>query len=237
MMPYDNHNSTIRIFCFPYAGGSSAIFRGWQNYLPPGIELFPVEYPGHGSRFREKLAVSLQTLVREMADYLNGQVRGPFAFFGHSMGALVAFELSRYLRRKGMPTPDKLLVSANSAPQIYRRLPATYHLPEEEFINRLASLNGTPKEVINDRELLSLLLPILRADFRICETYHYQNEPPLDIPIVGFGGMHDSDVTATEINAWAQQTSHKFDLHLLPGDHFFIQSNRGQLLQMIAKEI
>jgi medium-chain acyl-[acyl-carrier-protein] hydrolase len=152
-------------------------------------------------------------------------------------GGLVSFELARALRRQHGQGPVHLFVSGRGAPQIPSEEPPLHALPEPEFINELRRLNGTPGEVLEHEELMQLLLPILRADFAVCETYHYEPAPPLDCPITAFGGLQDEDVTLAQIAAWREQTRAAFSAHLLPGDHFFLHTAQSLLLQILSQEL
>jgi medium-chain acyl-[acyl-carrier-protein] hydrolase len=158
----------------------------------------------------------------------------PFAFFGHSLGALVAFELSREIRRQHDLLPVHLFVSGCGAPQSLYPHPPIGMLPDTAFLEELRQLNGTPAEVLEHEELMQLLLPTLRADFTARETYAYADEPPLDCPISAFGGMQDGRVERDRLEAWRDQTSGPFSLHTFPGGHFFLHSSQSLLLQTLS---
>lgn len=227
----------VRLFCFPYAGGAASIFRSWSSKLPPTVEVCPVHLPGRAHRIAEPAYVSLPPLVEAVARALAPHLDRPFAFFGHSMGALIGFELARHLRGRGGPQPEHLFVSACRAPQIPRTQPPTYQLPEAEFVEELQRLNGTPREVFGHPELLKLMLPILRADFAVCQTYEYVPAPPLDCAIAAFGGLDDPDISAEDIRAWGAQTVNRFGARMLPGDHFFLHTAEWMLLAALASEL
>jgi len=227
----------LRLFCFPYAGGAAHIYRDWPAKLPAEIEVCPAQLPGRGSRRNEPCYTNLLRLAEGAATAILPYLDRPFAFFGHSMGALVSFELARELRRRGAPQPVHLLVSGRSGPQVPRRTPITYNLPEPLFIERLRQLNGTPKEVLEEPEMMQMMIPLLRADFEVSQTYTYEPEPPLDYPITAFGGLEDSHVTAEGLSAWREQTTAAFDARLLPGDHFFLQTAKATVLRMVAEEL
>src|SRR5205814_4666171 len=172
----------LRLFCFPYAGGGASIFRTWSENLPPEIEACPIQLPGRESRLLEAPFSQLFSLIEPVAQALLPYLDMPCAFFGHSMGALVSFELARYLRRQHGLSPVHLFVSGRRAPQLSDPDPPIHPLPEAEFLEELRSLKGTPEEVLQNTELLQLLLPLLRADFAVCETYAYAPETPLLCP-------------------------------------------------------
>jgi medium-chain acyl-[acyl-carrier-protein] hydrolase len=236
-VPKQNQQPGHRLFCFPYAGGAASIYRGWANKLPPGIEVYPVQLTGRGNRLGEPPYKRIETLVADAADALLPYLDGPFAFFGHSMGAMISFELARLLRREHKPTPAHLFLSGRSAPHKLKNESSTYNLPEPEFIEELRRLKGTPQEVLDHPELMDMLSPILRADFELCETYRYVPEPPLECPITAFAGLRDQDVTREQIEGWREYTSSSFTLRMFPGDHFFLHESASMMLQVIAHRL
>jgi medium-chain acyl-[acyl-carrier-protein] hydrolase len=228
-------HARLRLFCFAHAGGSASIFRTWSHHLPPAIEVAPVELPGHGNRLNEPLFTRLEPLVEDLAQELSAYLTTmPFAFFGHSMGGLISFELARQLRRQHAPEPLYLLISAHRAAHLPDPDPPIYDLPEPEFLEKLRELNGTPREVLEHAELMQMLMPILRADFAICNTYTYRPEQPLDYPISAFGGLYDQEVTRSELQSWQDLTCNTFALQMFAGDHFFVNSAQTQLLQVVS---
>ncbi|ARV58854.1 putative thioesterase [Nostocales cyanobacterium HT-58-2] len=235
--PYPNPLASLRLFCFPYAGGSSLIFRKWFERLPTFVEVCPIELPGRGVQMKSAPLMRLEPLVSVIALTLLPYLDKPFAFFGHSMGALVSFELTRLLRKKYNLEPVHLFVSGRRAPQISNPDPPIHTLSEPEFKEELCRLNGTPKAVLDNGELMELLIPILRADFAVLETYVYAPEPALDCPITVFGGLQDSEVSKDELQAWHYQTNTVFSWQLFPGDHFFIHSAQSLLLQSLSQEL
>lgn len=235
--PYPNPQASLRLFCFPYAGGSSLIFRPWFNSLPKTVEICPIELPGRGIQMKLTPLSRLEPLLQALASALLPYLDKPFAFFGHSMGALVSFELARLLRREYDISPIHLFISGHRAPQIPDPDPPIHHLPEPEFIEELRRLNGTPKAVLENAELMQLLIPILRADFAVLETYVYRPEPTLNIPITAFGGLEDSEVSSDELQAWQEQTNGVFSRQMFSGDHFFVHSAQSLLLQSLSQEL
>ena len=234
--PRPNPQAKLRLFCFPYAGGGTATYRSWPAGLPDSIELCPIQLPGREYRLKEPLYSHPPDLIEALGEALRPYADIPFALFGHSMGALLAFESARLFRREGLPLPLHLIVSGSKAPQIHR-LERTYDLPDEEFLKDLRSLNGTPKEVFDHPELMAMVLPVLRADFQIVQTYVYSPEPPLNCPISAFGGLEDMEVSYEELDAWREQTVASFSIRMLEGDHFFLRSSQAVLLQMISRII
>jgi len=230
------NDSQLRMFCFPYAGGSSLMYRDWYKFLPSEIEVVPIELPGRGIRLREKPYKGLLPLVEQVAIALTQYLNKPFVLFGHSMGALISFELARYLRRMGLPMPEKLFLSGHSAPHLPRTEKPIHNLPDKQFLEEIKTLNGTPDEVLKNGELMQLLVPVLKADFQVCETYSFRPEQPLKCPITAFGGEEDKSVGHQRLEEWKEHTESDFKLYILPGDHFFIQKSQYQLLQILFKE-
>ncbi|MUG96471.1 alpha/beta fold hydrolase [Scytonema sp. UIC 10036] len=235
--PYPNPQASLRLFCFPYAGGSSLIFRPWFNSLPKTVEVCPIELPGRGILMKLTPLSRLEPLIEDLAPVLLPHLDKPFAFFGHSMGALISFELARLLRREYNISPIHLFVSGRRAPQIPDRKPPIHALTEPEFIEELRRLNGTPKAVLESPELMQLLIPILRADFAAHETYIYTPASTLDCPITAFGGLQDEEVSGSELQAWQEQTNATFSRQMFSGDHFFLHSAQSLLLQSLSREI
>ncbi|MGK7881612.1 MAG: thioesterase II family protein [Crocosphaera sp.] len=231
--PQPNDRAQYRLFCFPYAGGGTRIFRRWPDKLSKKVEVCSIRLPGREQRIRETLITKLDCLLETMIPYLLPYLDKPFAFFCHSMGALISFELARNLFEYYGLQPFHLFVSAYVLPQVKKEKNTIYNLPEPIFIEEIRRLNGTPKAIFEEEELMKLLIPILRADFSILETYIYQDFQPLNCPITVFGGLEDERITEEELQAWSQQTQKSFSLNMLQGDHFFVHSSESNLLQKI----
>lgn len=232
-----NPQARLRLFCFPYAGTGASIFRTWSDGLPADVEVCPIQFPGRGTRLMETPFTRLAPLVQTLAQALAPLLDKPFAFFGHSLGALVGFEVARQLRRQSGVQPVRLFVSADRAPQIPPRDRPIHALPEREFLVELRRLNGIPEKVWEDAELMQIMLPVLRADFAAYETYVYPTEPPLDCFIASFGGLEDMKVSRSDLEAWRDQTSASFSLRMFPGDHFFLNATQPLLLQVLAQQL
>ncbi len=235
--PQPNPQARLRLFCFPYSGASAQIFYSWSELLSVGIEVCAVQLPGRGARLAEPSFTRLTPLVRDLARALIHYLNAPFAFFGHSMGALVSFELARYLDRHYGLSPVHLFVSGHSAPHIPNPESPIHALPEPDFVEKLRQLNGMSKEILENPELMQLLLPILRSDFTLCETYVYEPGILLDCPISAFGGLQDEYVSRESLEAWREQTSDTFTLRMFPGDHFFLNTDRPLLIRALAREL
>ncbi|MGL6344130.1 MAG: thioesterase II family protein [Waterburya sp.] len=232
-----NSNAKLRLFCFPYAGGAASTFSSWSTNLTADVEICPIELPGHGCRLAERPINRLETLIQELAHALLPYLDKPFAFFGHSMGGIVSFELAHKLRRDYNLSPIHLFVSGRRAPQIPESEPPIHHLPEPEFLSEIRRLNGTPEAVLKNAELMELFLPILRADFAAIETYVHTPKPRLNCPITVLGGLQDFEVSFEKLEAWREQTNGNFSIQMFQGDHFFIHSKRSLLLQFLAQEL
>lgn len=232
--PYDE---PARLFCFPYGGGNSVFYRQWQSQLPSHIKVYPVQLPGRGMRMQEPSFHDLPTLITDLAEEISPYLDRPFFLFGHSMGALVSFALTQYLQRTHQPIPAHLFVSGYHAPQLPDPNPPIHHLPEQDFIDEIAAMNGTPKELLENKEYLEVFLPSLRADFQLCETYQYQHTEPLQCPITAFGGEKDPEASPDLLQAWEEQTQDTFTLSILKGDHFFIHTAEKELIQQIRKQL
>jgi surfactin synthase thioesterase subunit len=220
---------------FPHAGGSPAAFTKWTANK---IETRIAHYPGRGSRFNEPSIKRIGTLIENLLPVIQPLLDKPFALFGHSMGGLIAFELARGLRKRNLPQPKVLFVSACAAPHIPDPNPPIHALPDDEFLEALKKFNGVPSEILNQPEALKIFLRILRADLEAVETYRFDSgEPPLDIPIVAFGGLDDPRVSREGLEGWAKQTASGFESQFFPGDHFFINNSRKATLEFISADL
>ncbi len=233
--PHPNPQATLRLFCFPYAGGGTLSYRPWAERLP-FVEVCPILLPGRERRLAEPALTDFPTLIAALHSAILPHLDKPFVCFGHSMGGLLAFELTHQLQRQGQ-SPCHLFVSGCRAPQLPDPEPLIHTLPDAEFLEELRRLNGTPNAVLANQELMTLLLPTLRADFTVTKTYCYSLQPPLSCPITAFGGLQDSTVTYDSLTAWQSQTNAAFSLQMLPGDHFFLNSSQALLVQAIAAKL
>ncbi|MEO8593992.1 MAG: alpha/beta fold hydrolase [Candidatus Solibacter sp.] len=227
----------IRLFCFPYAGGGASLYRSWKSPTPGSFEVWPVQLPARENRINETPFTRLDPLIVALEHALLRHVQHPFAFFGHSLGGLIAFELACRLRSNHGIVPAHLFVSGRSAPHIVDADEPMHTLPDPELKRRLRKLNGTPEDVLAHDELMSLALPLLKADFAISETYSYAPREPLSCPISAFGGSHDTEVSSVDLDAWRLHTRLSFRLRICPGDHFFIHANRDALLSAIESDL
>lgn len=233
--PEPRPQAGAHLFCLPYAGGGAAAYRPWLSYLPSTLELQAVQLPGREARLREQPLRRMDQLVAALAPVIEAQLDRPYALFGHSMGALIAFELARALRRLGAPPPLCLVVSGRRAPQLADPDPPLHQLGDGPFVRSIVRrYNGIPRVILEDIDLLRLFLPTLRADLELIETYQYADEAPLDCPIIAFGGQSDERASMAELAAWGAQSLRPLGARQLPGDHFFVQSARAELVPAIA---
>jgi medium-chain acyl-[acyl-carrier-protein] hydrolase len=227
-----------RLFCIPYAGGAASAYRGWAEGLPDDVDVCAVQLPGRGARFREAPFRNMADLVPALAEGLLPLLDLPFALFGHSMGAVVAFELARELRRRGGRPPALLALSGHQAPPRPDPKPPISHLPDEEFLAEVQTrYDGIPPEVLAEEELLQLLLPVLRADVQLLESYTYVQEAPLDCPISCFGGEDDPHVSLADLEAWGDETRGPLRVRTFPGGHFFVESARDEVLRALRRDL
>lgn len=224
----------LRLICIPYAGGGASVFRKWPDLLPPEIELCAVQLPGRETRILETPLADLEALTDQLRTAIAPYLNRPFALFGHSKGALVAYVLTRALRRHGDPLPIHLFASGRRAPHLPARRGNLHHLPDHAFIQELRRLGGTPEEVLQNPEMMDYLLPMLRADFRLTEAYVHEEEPPLDVPISAYGGESDAHVSVEEIVAWEAHTRRAFRTCIYPGGHFFLHTESTRLFQELG---
>jgi medium-chain acyl-[acyl-carrier-protein] hydrolase len=227
----------LRMFCFPYAGGSAQIFQTWQRYLSPEIDVCLVHLPGRGMRINEKAFTRISALVAAIADQIIDEIMDPFVLYGHSMGALISFELSREIFRRSGRTPLHLFLSGHRAPQWPRSRKQTFHLPDKEFIAKLKDLNGTPIELFDHPEMKAMFLPALRADFEMVETYEFSPGQPLSCPMTVYGGLQDSHVPLESLHAWGVHSTAGCKARMLKGDHFFIRSSEKEFVNILRSDV
>ena len=229
----ESAQAKLRLFCFPYAGGGASVFRAWAGRLPPGVSVCPVRLPGRETRLSERPFDSMDELVATLRKVIDPYLDKPFAFFGHSLGAVIAFELARLL---AAPCTC-LFVSAARAPQLRRD-----HVPppppsDDELIAELRRLDGIPRELLDNRELMQLALPALRADTALYRNYVYREGPPLQCPIRAYGGLDDERITRWHLETWAEQTTQSFHVEMFPGGHFFLQTHQAEFLRALSRDL
>lgn len=226
----------LRLFCLPYAGGAASIYRTWPQELPETIDVCPLQLPGREQRLREQAYTRVPPLVEALAGAISPMLdEMPFAFFGHSMGGLLSYELAQHLRATSGKRPVHLLVSARRAPQLPPEDKHYWSLPDDELKDKLREIEGTPQEVLDHDELMELMLPLIRADFELNDTYQPTDHPPLDCPIDAFGGTADPEVEREDLEAWAELTTGPFRLRMFPGGHFFLHPEKTSLIAAVTR--
>ncbi|MBB1062077.1 thioesterase II family protein [Marilutibacter spongiae] len=231
--PFTDH----RLFCFPYAGGSAHVFRTWGPLLPPAVDVIAIQSPGKGSRLIERPCQTVEEVVDGVVDAIEPYLdECPFSFFGHSNGALIAFELSHALRARGLPAPTHLNLSASPAPWTRKPERNCAHLDDAGFIEHLRELDGTPPGVLDNAELLEILLPGLRADFSLGETYRYAHPAKLDVPTTVFHGEEDA-IEAGQIEAWQEAIAPRIRMEPIAGGHFFVHSHAERLTGLLSRQL
>lgn len=226
----------LRLFCFGYAGSSAHIFHGWPRGLPATVEVVAAQLPGRGARYHEPLFTAIEPLVAALAAAIQPRLDRPFALFGHSMGALVAFELARALQRRERP-PVHLFVSAFRAPHLPPLLPPMHPLVGDAFVAELQRRHGTRDSALADPEFRALALPSLHADIAALETHVHVPAAPLSAPLTAFGGLDDHGVPPEQLACWAEHTRGRFEQVMLPGDHFFMHGQQAALLARISQAL
>ena len=228
----------LRLFCCHYAGGGAAVFRAWQQQVPAGVEVCPVQLPGRESRLKEPALTDVPSIVEALSEAIRPLLDLPFAFFGHSMGAILSFETAHHLRGHGLPEPVYLMLSGRRAPHRPETQPDISQLPDDEFRDELRRLEGTPEEVLAHEELMELLTPLLRADFTVCETYSHEAALPLSCTLAACGGLDDERVDREDVAAWERYTSGEFRLRMYPGGHFFLnEGSKAALHRALADDL
>jgi medium-chain acyl-[acyl-carrier-protein] hydrolase len=229
----------LRLFCFPYSGGGAGAFRGWAEAMP-AVEVCALQPPGRETRLREPSFVRMEPLVAGLAGAVRPLLDRPFAFFGHSLGAFLAFETARALRREDgrvLGGLRHLFASGCPAPRMHAVDEPLHTGPDAGLVDELRRYQGTPEEVLANTELMELVLPVLRADFTVYETYKAADEPPLDVPLTVLGGLDDDHASREELEGWSAETRKGFALRMFPGGHFFVHAARAQVLGAVLADL
>ncbi|GIH95242.1 thioesterase II family protein [Planobispora siamensis] len=232
----------LPLYCLPHAGGAASAFRAWQRKLP-GVAVQPVQLPGRESRHREPPYLRMEPLVSDLADAVLADVEASaagrrYALYGHSLGAIVAFELVREIRRRGGPAPVHLFVSGSDAPHLtYEDGPPVGKMNRQEVAALLRSLGGTPEWLLADPEALAMILPAVQADFTVKETYVYRDEPPLDLPISLLTSSADPRVSPDKTAGWRALTSARFAPYPFDGGHFAVFEQAARTHAIVAETL
>lgn len=235
--PRPNPRARLRLFCLAHAGGGASAFRGWADALPAEVEVCPVQLPGRENRIAEPAITRMEPLIDALSAAVLPYLDLPFALLGHSNGALIGFELARRLRADARPGPAHLYASGRRAPDSASGRAPTSHLPDAEFLEDLRRLGGLPDALLQHQELVALLLPTLRADVALNESYVFAEGEPLDCPITAYAGLADAKVTADQVQAWGRHTRGPFTVRRFAGGHFFIQESRPEFLRVLSADL
>lgn len=235
----ETSHARLRLYCFHHAGGSPSIYRDWSSHLPDDVEVVPVLLPGRGLRLREQPYTSMAPLVEDVLEAIQPTLDRPFAFFGHSMGALVAFETAHTLRLSGGAEPLHVFVSACAPPHRHAAPERRRHdLDERQLIQLVKHLNAGGDASLDDTAIIRRRLPLLRADLAVCETYELGDRRPLDCPLTVYGASHDPIVTVEELDEWRDYTDASFLKRVFAGGHFYLMERaKDQMLRLLAREI
>jgi medium-chain acyl-[acyl-carrier-protein] hydrolase len=226
--------ATARWFFFHHAGGSASSYARWIKHIPKNVEMLSLELPGRGNRFHEPSPTQWHRIIPPITHSIENLLDLPFIFFGHSMGASIAFEVCQLLGKHHRPLAKHLFLAGRQAPNRPCDL-TSHHLPDDEFIEYLREKQGTPEEVLQDPDLMQLLLPRLRADFQLNDHYQPYQHPRLPIPITVYAGT-DEEGERIDFADWAKQTSSSFELQYLKGSHFFINDHIPAIIQDIINK-
>lgn len=236
--PKPRPGAARRLYCLPYAGAGASAYRQWPAALGAGVEVRAVQLPGRESRSAEPPRVDARDLATALADDLAaGSAGRRYALFGHSMGGRLAFEVVRRLRELAAPLPDRLYVGGSRPPDAAGAgaLDGLSRVNDDELVRRLSADGNLPAEIAAEPELRELFLPVLRADFTWLDNYVFRRQPPLPVPITGFAGSHDHAVPVAQMRGWERHTSAGYDLHVLPGGHFFLHDRLADLAAVILQ--
>lgn len=226
----------FRLYCFSYAGGSASAYMPWQSLIDPSVQICGIQLPGREGRMDELPWTSMAAVVKAIADVISVQDAAPFALFGHSLGGFIAFEVARELRRMQAGAPSHLFLSGCVAPQCMK--PSRLHeLSDKDLIDALREYNGTPEEILGNLPLMAFLLPTIRADSALFAGYRFEAAAPLDVPMSIFAGAADPRVPVASAEAWRAHSSGEVDLCVFDGDHFFIRSEAGQVVDRISETL
>ncbi|AGL19210.1 thioesterase II family protein [Actinoplanes sp. N902-109] len=222
----------VRLACLPHAGGSASFYHPLARALAPGIEVLAAQYPGRQDRYREPLVTSLTDLARHCFEALRPSIDRPLILFGHSMGALLAYEIALLMQDDGLAPPVHLVVSGRRAPSRYRD-DQFHRLPPAGLVAQVRALSGTDASVLSDPETLRLILPAVRGDYRAVETYRHQPGRVVHSPVTALTGTDDPMVTVEEVTAWERHTDGPADIRSMPGGHFFVADHFDEIAALL----
>jgi pyochelin biosynthetic protein PchC len=230
----DRPDAATRLVCFPHAGGGAPAFYHWAHLLPPDIDLAAVQYPGRLNRMGEPCLTEMDDMTAGICRALAQDGGGPLVLFGHSMGALVAYEVAGRLSSDGWHPVERLIVSAHPHPAATPRT-SLHRAPDEALCAELRRLGGSDPSALQDDRLRPLVLALIRRDYQLVETYRHRARPKLACPVTGFAGDSDSEATPDQMRAWAEVTTAGFDLRVFPGGHFYLNPAREAVVAAVVE--
>lgn len=231
--PNPKPNAKVKLICFPYAGGGISTYNTWAKHLPENVELTIVQLPGRGERMFETPYSNMSDVMNELLNVMPNHLNTPYIVFGHSLGSRIAFELLVKLQEMKLPLPLHFIASGSRGPHSHLNKKNMYNLPEQAFITELKNLNGTPKAVLENKELMDLFLPVLRADFELSDTYCYNGNAQFNCLITVLGGINDIDISREQLQSWQDFFVPNLHLYMIPGNHFFIDTHQGECLDKV----
>ena len=227
-----------RLFCFPFAGGGATAYRKWAGSLGPHIEVCAIQLPGRESRLLDPALDDVDALVAALLEHLPSYFDRPYAFYGHSMGALLAFELTRSIEKlDGLRGPERLFLAAHRAAHLPLQRPPMSTLSDADFIEKIRSYGGFVDEILNNSEMMELILPTIRADFRLCDHYKLKDQTPIQCPIHVFAGSQDAQTLLDSTYAWSLRSKAPVDVQVFSGGHFFMHSHMNEVHDAIKKRL
>ncbi len=227
-------NTTL--FCLPFAGGSSYAYNGFKECEKQGVTVVPIELPGRGKRINEHLLFTIDSMVTDIMNQISGDLSSPYAIYGHSMGTLIGYLLTKEIIRRDLPQPRHLFFSGSAGPSFDDGAPARHLLPQQDFIAELKKLGGIPEEIYSSPEMMLFFEPMLRADFQAVETYEHSQTPPFHIPITCMIGLEEK-ISLQDASSWEKETTSRVIVRQFPGNHFFIFDNEQIIMQLVTKTL
>lgn len=235
VIPKPVHAPRIRLICLPYAGGGVRTYQSWAAQLPDGVELVAVQPPGRGGFMGTPAYNDMTKLVNALFNAMSPMLDRPFILFGHSLGSRVAFEFLCQLQLRNQRLPELFIASGSNSPDTARTKLPTSLMSDEQFIAELQRINGTPAEVLANRELMSILLPLLRADFHLADTYRFTGSVKFPLEVHVLGGQDDEDVPLENLSNWGRFFKKNVHVHPVSGGHFFIETQQSEVIALVRR--